>query len=277
MDNALLCRRTFNHKYEQQKEKRMKRETKQSNRQTFRSEQKRSRRLRRAAIAAAAVLAGGTAVGAAYAAFSGRGTATENSFTIQAGEEGGKIETDEDKGTGVVEPEWPTEDKDGNGTPDAAEDLQPGAVVPKNPKFVSPLSYDAWIAMKVEVPAASFKTSGQTAERVQDCVTLEQLNADQKWELLHQKKAAKEGEHSVYYYAYKSVVPGKKPGAVRGGETSSLFQSIKVPDITALSLKSNGKGFSGSVRVTPYSVQSEGYESAASAKDLFMSLAGLRE
>lgn len=256
----------------------MRRDAKQTNRQTWRGEvQKKNRRLRRAAIAAAALLAGGTAVGAAYAAFSGRGTATENSFTIQAGEAGGKIETDEEKGMGVVEPDWPTEDKDGNGTPDAAEDLQPGAVVPKNPKFVSPLSYDAWIAMKVEVPAASFKTEGQSAEKVQDCVTLEQLNADKKWELLYQEKASEEGRHSIYYYAYKSIVAGKKPGALRGGETSSLFQSIKVPDITSLSLKGDGKGFSGNVRVTPYSVQTEGYESAVSAKALFMSLAGLSE
>lgn len=255
----------------------MRQVTKQGNRKTWRNEQKRSRMLRRAAIAAAAVLAGGTAVGAAYAAFSGRGTATENSFTIQAGEEGGKIETDKDKGTGVVETEWPTEDKDGNGIPDAAEDLQPGSVVPKNPRFVSPLSYDAWVALKVEVPAANFKIAGQTTERVQDCVSLEQLNADKKWELLFQSKASEEGGHSIYYYVYKSIVSGKKQGALKGGETSSLFQSIRVPDITALSLKSNGKGFSGSVRVTPYSVQAEGYETAVSAKGLFMSLAGLKE
>lgn len=253
----------------------MKQELKRGNRQARRQSGMRNGNTRRAVIVAAAMLAGGTAVGAGYAAFSARGTATENSFTIQAGEEGGEIETDDGKGTGVVEPDWPTEDKDGNGVPDAAEDLQPGAVVPKNPKFVSPLSYDAWIAMKVEVPAASFRTSGQSAERVQDCVTLEQLNSDAKWELLYQKKASAEGQHSVYYYAYKTVVPGKKPGAVRGGETSCLFQSIKVPDITSLSLKSDGKGFSGSVRVTPYSVQAEGYETAAAAKELFMSLAGL--
>lgn len=230
---------------------------------------------KRFAIIAAAVLGTLTAVGAIYAAFSAIGTAAENTFTLQAGESEGRIENDEKKGTGVVETEWPKEDKDGNGIPDQAENLQPGAVVPKNPKFVSPLTYDAWIAMKVEVPVALFQLKGEEEAAVHDCVTLKELNQDQKWELLYEKQAEAEGEKSVYYYAYKETIAAKAEGAEKGGETGYLFQSIQVPDIISLPAGENGIGFSGSVSVTPYALQAEGYETALSAKEMLLSLADI--
>ncbi|MDO4265935.1 MAG: hypothetical protein Q4C63_05655 [Eubacteriales bacterium] len=233
-------------------------------------------RLRQTAVAAAVLLAAGTAVGAGYAAFSSRGEAAENVFTIQAGEAGGEIENDKNKGTGVVEPDWPTEDTNNNGVPDRAENLQPGSVVPKNPKFVSPLSYDAWVALKVEVPAASFRIAGEDADAVHDCVTLEKLNEDGRWELLNSTVSKTEGKNSVYYYGYKSIVKGKQKGETKGGETSYLFQNIRVPDITSLSLKADGTGFSGSVKVTPYAVQAEGYENVQAARGILMEVAEIK-
>ena len=231
--------------------------------------------IRRGAVALALLMSAGVAAGAGYAAFSASGETTRNTFTIQAGQEEGKIDNDEDNGTGVVEPDWPDQDEDGNGIPDDAENLQPGSAVPKNPKFVSPLSYDAWVALKVEVPAASFRIGGDTKYTVHDCVILTQLNQDKKWELLYQKLAKKEGESSVYYYGYKDVVAGRRDGEKRGGETSFLFQGIQVPDITSISEKEDGTGFSGSVLVTPYAVQREGYESISEAGGLLKELAGL--
>lgn len=233
-------------------------------------------RMKAAAMAIGLLLSAGTAVGVGYAAFSAKGEAAENKFTIQAGESGGKIENEDKTGTGVVEPGWPTEDKDKDGIPDEAENLQPGSVVPKNPKFVSPLSYDAWVALKVEVPATVFQIEGDSEASVHDCVSLQELNKDGKWTLLYQKKTTVDGDRSVYYYGYQEIVKGKKKGETRGGETGYLFQSIRVPDIVSLSVKKDGTGFSGNVSVTPYAVQAEGYGEITDAKAILMSLAGLK-
>ena len=56
--------------------------------------------IRRGAVALALLMSAGVAAGAGYAAFSASGETTRNTFTIQAGQEEGKIDNDEDNGTG---------------------------------------------------------------------------------------------------------------------------------------------------------------------------------
>ena len=122
----------------------------------------------------------------------------------------------------------------------------PNQIVPKNPKFVSNVEYDAWCIMKVTVPTEIMKIGGEDTATVYDMVNLYGLDTT-NWTLMKALKSSKDGTDSVYYYGYNKTL-------AKGDETSELFTAIQVPDISEL-----GSNVTDTVNVAVHVIQSAGY------------------
>lgn len=174
-------------------------------------------------LAACGLLAIGGAVGA-YSLYSGTTDKVENNFVIKAGESGA---TGEDKVGKVVEDEWE------KGGKDEAKDMVPNKVVKKDPKFKSSAEYDAWVFMKVEIPAVSASTSADKTLSVMDAIDIVKYNTTEnggKWKLLKTDKSTTAGTNSAYWYGYTEQVS-------KGDSTGTLFDEIQVPNFTKLETK----------------------------------------
>ena len=191
-----------------------------------------------------------TAITGAFAYFSGTAATKENVFTIVAGEKG-----DDTAGT-IEEPNWPTEDTDTDGIPDAAEDLTPGSEVNKDPQLTSNVDYESWVFLKVEVPTLNAQMEADSGvDKVYDSVTYQINGADWVDVTASVDGAGKSdtaGEKSVYVYAYN-----KKLAA--GGKTSALFDKITVPEFTKTEAVNDSVDVSGAL------IQTEGYVSYTDA------------
>ena len=193
-----------------------------------------------ALLALCGMLVCGGTVGGAYALYTGLSDTTANQFTIKAGK---LAESDGDKVGEIEEDKWDAEN---------AGDLMPNSEVEKNPKFISNAEYEAWCIMKVSIPTASMKIGGENTASVYDAVSLKGLDLD-NWSLVGEKKSSTVGKNSVYYYGYKTT-------RAKGEETTELFTSIKVPDISELETN-----LTDTVDVAVHVVQAEGYETVAQA------------
>ena len=104
-----------------------------------------------------ALIAGGVAAAlmvgtlGTFAYFTGTDT-VENVFSVSEGLTD-KIE--------VVEPNWSTTDDDGDGTPDAAQNLVPLQTVAKDPAVSNKSDVAAWCFMQVKVPTATVSVVGE--------------------------------------------------------------------------------------------------------------------
>lgn len=197
-----------------------------------------------------------TAITGAFAYFSGTAQTKENVFTIVAGEKGNNT-----AGT-IEEPNWPKEDTDTDGIPDAAEDLVPGSEVKKDPQLKSNVEYESWAFLKVEVPTINAQMKADSGvDKVYDSVTY-QINSSDWVDVTASVDGAGKsdtaGENSVYVYAYN-----KKLSA--GGKTGALFDKITVPDFTKTTAVRDSVDVSGAL------IQTQGY---ASYNDALTALTG---
>ncbi len=187
-----------------------------------------------AMLALCGILACGGAAGGAYALYSGSLQATENQFTIKAGK---LRETDAAKVGTITEDKW---------NPENATDLMPNQEIEKNPKFISNAEYEAWCVMKVAIPTEVMKVGGEDTADLYDLVELCGVDTE-NWTLLEADKSMEDGTDSLYYYGYNHPLS-------KGEETSELFTSIKVPNISELTAT-----VTDTVNVSAYIVQTEGY------------------
>lgn len=163
----------------------------------------------------------------AYSAYTSVTETKSNTFNIVAGGDGspaGRVE----------EPNWNVEE---------GKDMLPLKTVAKDPKVVSTANYETWVFLTVEVP--TFQAALDGKEGVYDTV-VPNFNADGKWTEIKSEKSSIAGENSKYTYGYKEKVAA-------GGETSSLFTQISVPDFTKT------EGISGSIDVYGKMIQTEGF------------------
>ena len=184
-------------------------------------------------------LLGAATIAGTVAYYSGFTQTEENQFTIVAGEKN-------QSGAGTIEePSW---------NPDDATDLQPNATVPKDPSIKSNLEYDAWAFIKVEMPTVSAQVEGDNADKVYDA--FDYIYNSNDWILISTENSGKSdtaGTDSVYIYAYKNPLAA-------GGQTTTLFDEMTVPDYTKLL-----NGLEGSVDITGYLIQTEGFASYTDA------------
>ena len=125
--------------------------------------------------------------------------------------------------------------------------------MPKDPSIRSNLEYDAWAFIKVEMPTVSAQVEGEDAETVHDAFN---YVVNDGWELIEVEDSGQSdiaGTDSVYIYAYKTPLAA-------GNQTSTLFDEMTVPDYTKLL-----NGLEGSVDITGYLIQTEGFASYTDA------------
>lgn len=180
----------------------------------------------------------------AYALYIAQVQAVQNRITIVAG--GGDSPAGQ-----IVEENW---------NPSNATDLYPNSEVPKDPKFVSAAQYDGWVIMKVVIPTMMADDDGDdaTPNVEMDCVVPQNIDTT-NWTLLESYVNTTDTDsitYSEYYYGYNTIVAA-------GGETTSLFTSIKVPDIYGLDAD-----ITDSIDVSATLVQSEGYDTIQAAFDV---------
>ena len=166
--------------------------------------------------------------GGVYAFFSGKAETVNNRFEIAAGS------MNEDGAISIEEPLWDVTDEDGDGIPDAAQNLQPGSVVNKNPSVKSRVEYDGWVVMRVTMPKTlAALEKGQTPAKTEvfDLISLNETD----FVLLD---SVTDGEDfSQYYYGYKRILKA-------GASTEDLFGKIRVKDFAVVK-----EAFAGSVDI----------------------------
>lgn len=189
------------------------------------SESNRPRISTRAKTAAAAACCATLVVGGALAFFSDTETKT-NTFTVITS-------SDFDKDGWVTEPEW---DK----TPEDHTNIVPGQVITKDPTVTNGTSTDAWTYLKVEVPRATFKTTGEATATEQDFFTFE---ANAGWTSVSDTTTP---DMHTFVYALGNGATPAKPNA-----KGTLFDEVTYADVA------NGQNTPKSldIKVTGYIVQ----------------------
>lgn len=168
-------------------------------------------------LALALVLCMGIASISAY--FTDTDTAT-NTFTI------GEIKLD------LQEPSWDDTDTDGDGTPDAAEDIQPNQTIAKDPRVENTGINDEFVFLTVEVPYSTIVsadldgTLANNGEAKQTQLFTYTVNAgwvqvgDPEW-----SEADADGNGTVtYVYAY--ATNGTMTSLKSGDVTGTLFDNV---------------------------------------------------
>lgn len=199
---------------------------------------KKSNVLRVIAIALVAALG----IGGAFAYYSAKTEAKNNTFSIAAGQKEEQL----NKEDVIIEANW---------VPENAQDLQPNETVAKDPKVKNVTGYDAWVFLTVEVPAITAQKDGDVEDKVYDAVDITFNDTDHsgQWKLIKSTKSAAAGIDSVYVYGYQAVVTPES-------ETTTLFDNFTVPDFTKLEVEVNDQ-----IDVSAQLIQSEGYDSIDAA------------
>lgn len=192
---------------------------------------------------AAAALALALGTGGMLAYFTGTDT-VENEFTVSAGM-ANKIE--------VVEPSWDTTDADGNGVPDAAEDLVPLQEVAKDPAVANKSDVEAWAFIQVKVPTAEvslLNEDGTPGEPSMAELFTYEVNAG--WAEFGEPVTA-DGYTTHTYLCQQKVAAG--------AVTPAVFDSVTLVNL----VEAQGTSGADSIDVTGMAIQAEGFDSPEAA------------
>lgn len=198
----------------------------------------------RAKAAAAASCAALLALGAVMAALTATDTAV-NRFELA---EGLDVE--------VVEAAWDASpDADGDGVPDAAENLLPTQEVAKDPKVRNGTGTEAYVFCEVEVPIRHVATANADGT-VNDAADVELFayEVNDGW-TLKDKVESEDGMSATYRYAWESTVAA--------GETGTVFDSVTYANVVDDGL--SGADLLQELVVTGHGVQSLGFEDSDAA------------
>lgn len=156
------------------------------------------------------------AIGGAYSYFTNSTDTKENVFTIA---NGGNAS---DKGL-IIETEW-----DKIKDTDEVKNIQPGAVLTKDPKFKSNANYPTYAYAEIRVPCVkssagdTIQIDGSTATAKTPFMTLQDIG--DKWSLLGKDIDSIDGE-ILYIYGYSDAIPAN-------GQTEAIFNSFKMADFS---------------------------------------------
>ena len=229
--------------------------------------EKKSFNKKKAALMAAAIIAaGGIGIGGASAYFSAQSKTVNNGFSVVAGKQNDDNGDDPSKGGALVlhETKWDTTDKNKDGIPDAAANLQPGDSVAKNPTIESNVSYPGYVVIKVSVPKIQAKlNASETAYGYYPAFTLQGVS--DKFTLVKTDNADTKQPGTVdYYYALNDALGVH-------ATTPELFTSIKEQNFVEVAGAKTGTGNTkytdGSVDLKGAIVQTTDYKTPANKTD----------
>jgi len=187
---------------------------------------------------AAALLACALATGGMLAYFTGTDTVV-NEFKISEGL-ANKVE--------VVEPSWDETDADGDGVPDAAQNLVPLQTVAKDPAVRNGSDIPAWCYIELKVPTAEVSVLAEDgtpgAAETRELFT---YTVNEGWTEFKAPTVA-DGYTTHLYVADDPVAAGATTGA--------LFDSVTLVNL----VEAQGTSGADEITVTAHAIQAEGIE-----------------
>lgn len=193
---------------------------------------------------AACLLAGCMAMAGIGAYFTGTDT-VENKFTVS-----GDLQ---DKIT-VVEKEWSElPDEDGDGIPDAAENMVPLQTVVKDPTVQNDSEVETWLFAQVKVPVANVAVVGEDGAP-EEAASHELFTYTVNAGWTEQGEAVVADGYATHTYLYNAKVAAK-------GATAKVFDSVTLINLA----EAQGTSGEQTVTVTGMGIQAEGLDTAAAA------------
>ena len=192
--------------------------------------------------------------GVTYAFLSASDTAI-NTVTI------GKVAID------VVERLWnESPDSDGDGIPDAAENIMPNQIITKDPNIKNIGNNDAWVYLSVQIPTkeiSSYEADGTPVNSGNPTLTeLFSYEINDEWILVDENA---DDESVTYVYGYKTILNA-------GEETTTLFDAVKVVNAK------EGENLEETVQnivINGYAIQSDFSGTLQNAWSVYMNQNGL--
>lgn len=156
----------------------------------------------------------------------------------------------------VVEPNWDTADADGDGIPDAAQDMVPGQSVAKDPAIRNETGTEAYVIAQVKVPVTTVQTAAEKAEGT-DAREQELFTYAVKDGWTENGAAVIAGGYATHTYFCDSTLAGN-------GTTSSIFDNVTLIDLVDIP-----SGLSESratqIDVVGHAIQAQGFDNCADA------------
>lgn len=191
----------------------------------------------------AALLTAALATGGMLAYFTGTDTVV-NEFNVSAGL------TDQIE---VVEPSWDTTDADGDGIPDAAQDIVPLQTLPKDPAVHNKSDIDAWCFIEVKVPTAEVSVIGEDGTPSpavsQDLFT---YTVNEGW-TVHGTPSVADGYTTYTYLCSTPIAPD--------GKTPALFNDVTLVNL----VEAQGHQGADAITVIGHAIQTEGFSTPEAA------------
>lgn len=161
-------------------------------------------------------------VGGTWAYLTTLATPKQNNFTF------GDINTE------LLEPNWPTEDLDEDGVPDAAQDLIPGDNVPKDPQIKNTGAIDEYVAIRISFRKGTTGTTTLTQSEMTQLLSIIRIQSGSSpftngfnttdWALVSGYSATE----PVQVWYYKAGTGATQGILAPGATTSALFNNIYV-------------------------------------------------
>lgn len=169
----------------------------------------------------------------------------------------------------VIEPNWDTTDADGNGIPDAADNVLPTQTISKDPQVKNLDDVDAYVFLTVDVPTKSVQLEGESAPALHELLSYE---TNDGWtEVVWVVDDAEEG--TGHWEAGSTGVYNAESGmtthtyvydtALSAQATSgSLFDDVTIANYINGQI---GENVLQALTVNGHSIQALGFDSALSA------------
>lgn len=152
----------------------------------------------------------------------------------------------------VIEPNWDTTDADGNGIPDAADNVLPGQTIAKDPQVKNLKDFDAYMFVEVSVPTLSMQLDGD-AEAVPH--ELLSYTVNDGWTEQGTGTYDAETGMTKHTYLYDTAVAGQ-------ATTVSVFDNVTTANYANGQIGANALQ---NLQVDGYSIQALGFDTAAAA------------
>ena len=154
----------------------------------------------------------------------------------------------------IEEPAWDTSDNDGDGIPDASQDVTPTKEIAKDPRIKNESDTAAWMIAQVKVPYGTVATATDTGARQDEAPQqLFQWDLEEGWTEPQEPQLVDNGAAMLHTYLAMQPVGVQE-------STPPLFTKVKLINLIEGS-------FSGpcSIDITGCAIQAAGFETPQDA------------
>ena len=158
----------------------------------------------------------------------------------------------------LLEPTWKGEgvvDTDGDGTPDFAENIVPNATIPKDPQIKNTGENDAYVYLKVTIPAKKVITAAKDGTVLNDGVAVDTplftYNVNTDWKEITSAMDTTTNDSDeiteyIHVYYYNKAIK-------KDETTTALFNTVTFANVIDEQIESPG---SYNIKIDAYAIQS---------------------